>query len=243
LSERQRYRVWRAGGKQEVEHGSEGIQVGLAINSSHASCFGRYIRSVTCTEVLGDSEVGYLHRQWCDGIWAGDKQVRGLDVAVDHPLFVCVLEPGGYLAYKFARLGDRQGTALPDESLQIWAIHVLEHQVKPVMPFVRIVNGDDVRVSQLGRGPCSGMEPLPFLGSSGQLRGQNLDCHRPVHGAMLCFVHAPHRPAADLFQHCIPAKEESVHAAGKQAVRLEPCEQSGRHKPARSVGRGSGRCE
>ena len=97
------------------------------------------------THRLRDAEV---HDQ---RVATGEHHVVGLDVAMDHAERVRVRERVGHLAEDAHRLGDRKLADTIEPRAQRLAVDVRHHVEEKALDGARVVEGQDMRVRQLGR--------------------------------------------------------------------------------------------
>ena len=124
----------------------------------------------------GDAEVGH------DGGIAPtlEEDVLRLDVAVNHAPGVRVVERQRDLLQQ-ARGIERRQRSLRCETLgQRLAVDVPHHEEDDAVLLVGAVDGDDVGVRELCRGPGFAQEPVAHSRRLGQMRGQHLDRDFPV---------------------------------------------------------------
>ncbi len=158
-----------------------------------------------------DPEVGQLHRHLSRGRVVGGggsvaaprgtadhHQVPGLDVAVDDPLPVRVLEPGARLGADLDRDLGREPTLRLEELGARAALHVLHDDVVTVVVDAGVVDLDDVRVDQLRHRQRLAAEAGDELLVVREVLGQDLHGHRALQDAVGRLVDARHpaRPEA-----------------------------------------------
>jgi len=121
----------------------------------------------------GDAEVGH------DRLVPVEQDVLGLDVAVDHPVPVRVVQPQGDLAGDADGGGYRQPTLALQSPAQGLARHVRHHVIEEPVGLAGVEQRKDMRVGKAGDGADL---PEEALGSHRcrELRVDDLEGHRPV---------------------------------------------------------------
>ena len=126
-----------------------------------------------------------------------EHQVVRLDVAMDHPLLVSVLQPLCRLSDALARFGDRHRPAMLHNTREVGSLDELHHEEVNVARLLGVVGRDDVGMSQLRRRLHFAPKPLDRLRLPDQLRVDELDRHRPIHQPMLGPIDVSHAAATD----------------------------------------------
>ena len=121
-----------------------------------------------------DAEVGHER-----GAVAGEQQVLGLDVAVDHAVPVGVLERPGGLGGDPERLVHRQLPLPPEPVAERLALDERHGEPELAGGLARVVDGEDVRVLQPGGELDLALEALGAE-RVGQVGVQHLERDRPV---------------------------------------------------------------
>ena len=75
--------------------------------------------------------------------------------------------------------------------------HILHDKVADVISDAKVINGQDVRVTQLSYGTCLADKTLLKVGSESVLRWQHLDRHIPVQACLIGLVDRSHAARAD----------------------------------------------
>ena len=127
-----------------------------------------------------------------------DVDVAGLEVAVHEALGVGEGEPVEDLLHDLELLLEPQGGALLDQVAQVGALEQLHRHVGDALLLAELVDGDDVRVGQLARGPRLLEEAPAALLVAAQLLGDDLDRDVAVEDRVVGAEHLPHRSLADL---------------------------------------------
>ena len=138
-----------------------------------------------------DAEVGHQ----CAAVVQQD--VLGLDVAVDDALAVGVVEGAGHLARNPHRIGDRQLLLAGQPVAKRLPLDVRHDVVEEAVGRPAVVQRQDVRVLQVGRGRNLGDEPLG-ADDGGQLGAQHLDGHLALVLEVLGQVHRGHAAGPEL---------------------------------------------
>jgi hypothetical protein len=129
----------------------------------------------------------------------GDKNVGGLDVAMDDAFRVRGLERVGDLNREGENgLGFERTVA--DLVLQRGAFQVLHSDKRFAVVFANVVNGADVRMVQRRGNFGFAAKPLERLWVGRQRVRQKLQSHEVVQPDVLRLVHDTHAPAAEAFQ-------------------------------------------
>ena len=139
---------------------------------------------------LGQAEVEYLDQRPAPVV--GEHQVAGLDVAVDHPLLVRVLQPQRRLVDEIAGVADRNRPPGPDQAAEVQPRGVLHGEDEAAAAADGGVGADDVGVAEPGDGPDLPQEALGHLGIGGDLRADDLEDLLAVHDAVVGQVDDPH---------------------------------------------------
>ena len=129
---------------------------------------------------------------------AGEQQVGRLDVAVDHPVFVRVLEAQGRLVDVLAGVGNRQRPLRLDDPGQVEAVDILHGQDQALAEAEARVGGDNVRMSQPGRIPHLADEAVEDTPSLQQVAADDLEDLQPPHERVLGEVDHTHAPLPQL---------------------------------------------
>ncbi len=158
----------------------------------------------------------------------GQDQVGRLDVPVDEPPFVGVLQPGRRLGHVGHRPGRRDRPAPGQQGVQGDAVDVLHDKVANVPVLAGVVDADDVRVVQGGRGPGLAQEPLGrHLGVGLRDRGKDLEGDGATQALVLGQVHGPHAALAELVSDEVLPHSEPLVLAGQEVSGLEPGQDPG----------------
>ena len=139
---------------------------------------------------LREAEVEELHAR------PGEHHVAGLQVAVNDPLAVRLVQGIGDLDAAAQRLVERQGT-VPETLLKRFALEQLHHQEIRLVLAADIEERADVRVRQPGDRPRLLLEPLAGFGRRGPMRGQDLDRDRAIEAGVACLVDLTHAPRSE----------------------------------------------
>ena len=115
-----------------------------------------------------------------DGPRAGQEEVRRLEVAVDPPRLVGVLEAQGRLADRLAGVGHGQRPPGPEDRLQVEAVEQLHDEEEDPVGLARVAGQDDVGVLEAADRLHLALEAGDRGGVGKPLGGQDLDRHQPV---------------------------------------------------------------
>ena len=129
---------------------------------------------------------------------AGEHQVAGLDVAVDHAVLVGVLQAQGRLVDEVAGVGHRQRPAGLDQLRQVEALDVLHGQDEALAEAEGRVGGDDVGVVELGRGADLAEEAVEHAAAVDEVAADDLEHLLAAHERVLGQVDDAHAAAAQL---------------------------------------------
>ena len=174
-------------GEALVEHEAERVQVGAAVEPLAADLLGRQVLGrahhhvvagqvvAGRVEALGDAEVGEQHPAV-----GRDQDVAGLDVAVDQAGAVRGVERAGDAGADVHRELGAEPLLLVEQLAQALAVDELHHDGLAAVVVDRVVDGDDVRVVQLGDGDRLATEPLGHDRIGRERRLEQLDARPAV---------------------------------------------------------------
>ena len=125
--------------------------------------------------------------------------VGGLDVAVNDPVPVGIPERVGHMRQDGLHHHDGEWADVMDNRIERSSWNVFHDEVQDLLVFLHRVDGNDVRVTERGGGPCLALESLdhPFAHEQ-QRRRQYLDRHLAVQREVVGQVHGGH-PAMTQF--------------------------------------------
>jgi hypothetical protein len=154
----------------------------------------------------GDPEIDQ-----CDVIVRPHHDVAWLDVSVDHPVAMGVVQGAGKLPEQPHRPIHRQWCRRPDDLAQGAAFQQVHDDVVEIVLLGDVVDQDDVGVAQPGRDHRLAPEPLDDVRLVRQVRAQDFDgpgllqrlVHTPVDGA--------HAAAAEPGDQLIMSQDPSEH--------------------------------
>ena len=141
---------------------------------------------------LGEAEVGELRL-----VVLVDQDVRGLDVAVDDGPGVRRLQGPSHLGHEPERTLQRQ-LGCPDEAVERGTVDVFHHEVVERPLAADVVDLEDVRVRQLGRGPGLALEPQDLFGAGVPSGDHDLDRDGAFQPRLAAEIDDAHRPDAQL---------------------------------------------
>ena len=234
-------------GEQEEEGQPQCVDVGANI---HAMAVDPLLRGEVvgraehrgAIELLGDVVVGVLeeegqaHVQDLDVPLLVEQEVGGLDVAVDQPGLVCVLQAQCRLTNAVGGPLDVHRAFPRDRRLQARAFDVLDHQEVHLAVLIDIVSPADVRMVERGARPRLAMEPLDCGRVSADGVGQHLDGHAPAHDLVLAQEHRAHAALAQLIQEFVLPVDDQLYLLF-QHLGLKTGQQPQLHQPIGNPGR------
>src|SRR5262245_31472093 len=91
------------------------------------------------------AEVKDLDRAMCQ------EQILRLDIAVDHAVFVCMLQPERRLPNKRACPGGRQTPDVAHQSRERLSLAILHDQAMTLADLLSVIRGDDIDMLELCR--------------------------------------------------------------------------------------------
>ena len=234
--------------EQEIERGPQAVNVGPGVG-------GVAVRGLLRGDVIGGSErapqtghaevvgllaeeTGQAHVENFDHARPVEHQVGRLDVAVDQPGLVGVLQSQGGLADVVGGAEGVHRPSLLDDPVQGAAVDVLHDQeMHPAVP-VHVIAADDVGVAELGDGPGLAVEAFQGRGLPDPRGGEHLDGHAVAHDPVLAQVDLAHAPGAQRPEDDVLAVEDEVPPPSQQEVfGLEARQEAVSHQ---GVGQGAG---
>ena len=191
--------------------------------------------------VLGQPEVAEVHV-----VLAGEQDIRGLDVAVQHPAGVGRVERRADLADD-ARGPQRLDASLgSDQRAQVGALDEPHHDVQHAVLFAGVEDRDHVRVVDRGRDPRLAPEALAEAFLPGVLGEDELEGHRALQRELLGPVDDPHVSVADHLLDAAPREHGAQREASRAATRVrrgcrggEPCSGAGSRRGGGAEGGGA----
>ena len=139
---------------------------------------------------------------------AVDHDVLRLDVAVDDAAAVRALDGGEQLQTDADGFVPAQAIVPADEVFERLALDVLHDDVVGPVGLAPIVDADEVRLVEAGRGLGLPAEALDEGGVVQQSLKEDLDGDAPSEGEILAQVHVGHAAAAELAQHAVAAAHD-----------------------------------
>ena len=128
-----------------------------------------------------------------------EQQIFRLDVAVDHALFMGVLQGLTYRRHDRQRLL-RVHFSVLQQVAQIYPVDIFHDEVVKPVGFTKIVNGHDVGVAHLCQKLGLALETPGKVDVSLPLTGQHLDGHHPVERLLTRLVDDPHTATTQALQ-------------------------------------------
>ena len=190
-----------------IEHTSDGIDVGTVVHAARAfQCLGRHEVRRTYRDIAGgivaavragelsEAKVGDLH-----AAISLDDDVRGLNVAVDYALAVCIGERLAHARGDAQRLRHRELALCGDELRHVCALDAFHDQIEqPIARLARFIDGDDARMPEFRHGPSLLLKtfrivhPVVFDVSRENLNGDHArESHLP------CLINHSHASAPE----------------------------------------------
>ena len=194
-------------GEALVQYEAERIQIRTPVELLAANLFGRQVLCGAHHDVVagqiglgrlqpfGDAEIGEQHPTV-----GGHHDVARLDVAVDEPCFVGMVECGGDTGADVAREFGAQpllGVEYLTQTLALDQLH--DHGLASVL-FEHVVHGDDVRVVETGRSDRLSAEAFGDDSIGCERRLEPLDRHLAIEGEI---DRQPHFGHAALREHAL----------------------------------------
>ena len=147
----------------------------------------------------GNAKVGHLYAAVLE-----DHDIVGLDVPVDDPAAVGMLQRLGDLRGKMQRLPPVENPLLLHILLERNAVNQLHHDVVQIVGVRHVIDIDDIGMREHGDGLGLGMEPAAELGVLRQLILEDLDGHQPVQTMAPGLIDHGHAAGADDLENLIP---------------------------------------
>ena len=156
----------------------------------------------------GDAEVGHLH-----GAIAAEEDIRGLDIAMNDSGSVRGFEPPADLDDQRHRLLDPQHADSTEEIFEAHAVDELHGDERRVARVLDVVDGDDVRVVELGDGDRLAQKHLALFFGIDACRGLSVEVdglkrYRSLELWIPPPEHRAHAAGAQNFHHEIAREED-----------------------------------
>ena len=170
-------------GEALVKDGAERPDVATLVGRLAAKLFRRHVGKRP--EQTAGLSLGGIHDARdpevhdFDGAIGGDHDVSRLDIAMNHPAAVSVIECAASLdeVAELLRQGQRQTRR--DHLFEAFPLQVLHGDKRRAVRFGEFVDGDDIGMLQQSRGLGLAMEALEQIGVIGNARGDGLDGDGP----------------------------------------------------------------
>ena len=200
----------RAAGQEVIERAAQAVDVGPDVGTRGVEDLlggdevggaeGLPFRGQAAVDLLlagrlGQAEVEHLDRRLVP--LAGEHQVARLDVAVDEPFLVGVLEPEGRLVDEVAGVSHRQRPLGLDHLGQVETFDVLHREDDALAQPDGGVRRDDVRVAELGDGPDLAEEAFEHPGAFHDLPPHHLEHLVAAHQLVVGQVDHAHAAPAE----------------------------------------------
>ena len=223
----------RAGERQlprhQVIHGAaKAVDVAPPVDLAATRLLGRHVVDGAHRDAVGRGErrrgVG-LHQdaesqvQDLDLPLAAQQDVRGLDVAVNDPLVVRVSQAHGCLRGILHHLqrGDRP---LLQSLSQAVARDVFHHDVQDLLELVGVEGPHHIGMIEPTHQLHLPLKPGHHPIVRGDLRGNDLERHHPIHHDMMGLVDAPHRAGADPVEDDVTADDQAIRPVIEEPLGL-----------------------
>jgi hypothetical protein len=156
-----------------------------------------------------------------------EEEISGLDVPVDHPRFMSMLETRGGLLDVMGGLNGIQRPILADDDLEVTSVNILGDKEVKLAEDVHVVGANDVRMLELRDRPRLSMESPHDLGVAGHRNREDLQCNMPTHHEVFAEEDARHTAGAESLQNPIfPSDVEVAMATHEELLGLELGEQA-----------------
>ena len=212
-------------GQALVEHDAQRVDVGARVDRAAVGLLGREVVGAPDEHVgardaglpvrvegARDPEVGELH-----GPVAGEEDVLGLDVAVDHPLRLGVGQGAADLGADAGGLGGRQRPLAPDARLEVLPLHELHDEVGALVVLAPVEQVHEVRVRQAGHQEGLAAEPLGVLLVGQEPRVQALHRHVAAQHGVARSPDRRHSAAADQLVEAVALPEQGLRHGRRPA--------------------------
>ncbi len=156
---------------------------------------------------LGQTEIEYLDDMFL--LLQAQHQVLRLDVAVDHPLFMGVLQPHRRLGDVMAGVGHRQRPLALHHLVEVLPLDVLHREEQQFAGLDGAVRLHHVVVAEHGGRADLAQEALHHAGFVEQRLVDHLEDFAPVHQHVPGQVDDSHAAAAQLAQHLVAGDQQS----------------------------------
>jgi hypothetical protein len=128
---------------------------------------------------------------------AQEEDVAGLDVPVDDPHLVRVVESVAHLDHDGERVLEGQRFPLSNEVLQVFAFEKLHDNEELPILIAHCIDGDDVGMTQPGARLRLTEEPGAELVGDLDFRRDHLESDEPIENGVMGFEDRPHAPASE----------------------------------------------
>ena len=211
---------WTLAHEQVIKRAAQAVNVGPDIDAViDGLLWGQVIRGaddVAFLKLLDEAaaviveEASQAHVENLDDPLAIEQQIARLDIAMDQPGLVRMIEPKSRLANVTDRPGHGHGAVSFDEFVQIAAVDEFENEEVQLVFAVDVVSADDVGMIEPGDGPGLTVK-------TGQRRGvfrlgqrQHLERDAPAHQHVLAQKHLAHAAGAEPIEQPIFAADEKT---------------------------------
>ena len=174
------------------------------------------LRALSAARFLGEAEVGQIDVP--AGVCVGEKDIAGLDVAMDEPVGVCRVERCPELRGDISRLV-RVERAIPgQDGPEIRAAHIPHREVQQVADAARLEDRHHVRMVQRGRQTRFALETSSEVWVVRKLGRNDLEGDLASEIDLLGQIDDPHTATAELTPDPKAAKNRSVLYETRQTV-------------------------
>lgn len=149
-------------------------------------------------EQASDAKICYL-----EFVFGGDDQVLRFDITMNNASSMRIANACASLndqIYCFLRCEYQSFIgSFADDGFQVSSGNVLHYDIQPVIAAGEVMDGDDIRVGQVGRGHGFLAEEFLDFFVFGIILAKNLDCNRAVQLGIIPFIDNRHSAGAQGF--------------------------------------------
>jgi hypothetical protein len=161
-------REWGLAGKEVIQSTAQAIDIRTGVGGAGMipllrgkviRCPQHYSLSSQCFSRRLGKRSGQAKVQQPNPAIAGEHKVRRLDIAVNQPALISVLQSQGPLPDSLAGIADGETTALPHEASQVYSVHQLHDEEVNALELSCIMGDNDIRMIELPDRPDFVPEP------------------------------------------------------------------------------------